>query len=94
RRVKTTAGRKKGLSKTSFDFEENPIESNTEMLVDTAAGMNFDAETLGKTDQKIRNNASASVTRPTGVVSDNEVASTRANFESETGNVGVPDNEP
>ncbi|MCI93437.1 hypothetical protein A2U01_0114735, partial [Trifolium medium] len=29
-----------------------------------------------------------------GVVSDNVDASTRANFESETENVGVPDNEP
>ncbi|MCI79076.1 hypothetical protein A2U01_0100347, partial [Trifolium medium] len=53
RRVKTTAGRKKGLSKTSFDFDENPIESNTEIPVDTAAGMNLDAKTLRKTDQKI-----------------------------------------
>ncbi|MCI77100.1 hypothetical protein A2U01_0098370, partial [Trifolium medium] len=62
--------------------------------VDTPAGMNFDDETLGKTDQKISNDASASVTRPTDVGPDNVAASTRANFESETGNVGVPDNEP
>ncbi|MCI64334.1 hypothetical protein A2U01_0085592, partial [Trifolium medium] len=47
---------------------------------------------LGKTDQKLGNDASASVTRPT--VSDNVAASTKANFESETGNVEVPDNEP
>ncbi|MCI65919.1 hypothetical protein A2U01_0087177, partial [Trifolium medium] len=40
------------------------------------------------------NDASTSVTRHTGVVSDNVAASTRANFESETWNFGVPDNEP
>ncbi|MCI67000.1 hypothetical protein A2U01_0088258, partial [Trifolium medium] len=34
------------------------------------------------------------MTHPTGVVSDNVDASTRAKFESEIGNDGVPDNEP
>ncbi|MCI45315.1 hypothetical protein A2U01_0066554, partial [Trifolium medium] len=73
----------------------NPTESTTfESNVETPAGMNFNAETLRKTDQKIGNDARASVTRPTGVMSNNEDTSTRANFESETGKVGVPDNEP
>ncbi|MCI50058.1 hypothetical protein A2U01_0071302, partial [Trifolium medium] len=40
------------------------------------------------------NDASASVTRPTGVVSENVAASTRTNFESETENVEVLYNEP
>ncbi|MCI56452.1 hypothetical protein A2U01_0077703, partial [Trifolium medium] len=74
---------------------ENPTEStNFESNVDTPAGMNFNAETLRKTDRKIGNDASTTVTRPTGVVSDNVAASTRAKFVSETGNVEVPDNEP
>ncbi|MCI09104.1 hypothetical protein A2U01_0030187, partial [Trifolium medium] len=93
RRLKSTAGRSKGLSKASFDFVGNPIESNTEGIVNTAAGMNFGTEILGKTSQNLGHDASPSVIRPTGGVFDNVAASTRANFESDDENVGTPDNE-
>ncbi|PNX84698.1 putative copia-type protein, partial [Trifolium pratense] len=93
RRVKSTAGRNKNVPRANFDFVENLSESNNDFPADTTIGMDFENNTLGKSTMNIDDdvNVGPSVIPPTGGMSANVAASTRANLNFETENAEVPD---
>ncbi|PNX76254.1 hypothetical protein L195_g032199 [Trifolium pratense] len=92
RRMKSTAGRNKGISKAQFNVVDEPDSVDGTDVGAKTLGEDKIEETLGKYTADTTDGVNTSVPH-TGGITDNQGGSSNAKFWSDDDNDGVPDNE-